>query len=266
MSGFTLTLKSAPGVRLDMSGFTPAALADASTGDIERIGVGPGLVAGDVLSVSGSSGERLVIEGSTGELDMIGALLCAGTILVEGDAGAYAAADMKAGRLEIRGSAGHGLGSSMRGGLVHVTGSAGDLTGGVRHGQRYGMQGGSIVVEGDIGERAGDRMRRGTIVSRGSFGRWAGTRMMGGTLWTTRGFGDEPGIQMRRGTLIGQTVSSLLPTFRDGGVHDLVILRILSRDLATRLGPLAPPPLPHAMRKLSGDLAIFGKGEVLLPA
>jgi len=265
MSGFTLTLKSKSDVRLDMSGLTPGALAHSTSADVERMPVGPGLTVGDAFQVSGSAGDHLTISGSTPHLDMVGARLDGGNLLVEGDVGAFAAANMKAGRLEIRGSAGTGLGSAMRGGVVHVTGSAGDLAGGVRHGERYGMQGGTIVVEGDIGHRAGDRMRRGTIVARGSFGRWAGTRMMGGTLWTTRGFGDEPGIQMRRGTLIGQSTGRLLPTFRDGGVHDLVILRILSRDLCARLGPLAPPPLPKAMRKFSGDLSIFGKGELLLP-
>jgi len=71
---------------------------------------------------------------------------------------------------------------------------------------------------------------------------------------------------MRRGTLIAPSVSRVLPTFGDGGWHDLTILRILSRDLGDRLGPLAPPPLPTKVHKYSGDLAIFGKGELLLTA
>lgn len=107
-------------------------------------------------------------------------------------------------------------------------------------------------------------MRRGTIIARGTFGRWAGTRMMGGTFWALKGFGDEPGLQMRRGTLISPVVPKLLPTFADSGMHDLTILKIMSRDFAQRLGPLAPPPLPHMVRKYSGDLAIFGKGELLI--
>lgn len=269
MSGLKLTLKAEPSERLDLSALTPQALASKSAADIARIELGTSrspATLGDIFAVSGNAGETLVISGTTSRCDFVGANLADGHLLVEGDVGAYAATDMKGGRFEIRGNAGHGLGATMKGGIAHVTGNAGDMLGGVRPGQQYGMQGGSIIVEGDIGERAGDRMRRGTIVARGSFGKWAGLRMMGGTLWSLDGFGDEPGMQMRRGTLIAPRVTRLLPTFGDGGVHDLVILRILSRDLKQRLGPLAPPALPPKVRKLSGDLAVFGKGELLLTA
>ena len=71
---------------------------------------------------------------------------------------------------------------------------------------------------------------------------------------------DEQSKSMRPG------VTKLLPTFGDAGMHDLNILKIISRDLADRLGPLAPKPLPHMVRKYSGDLAIFGKGELLITA
>ena len=51
-----------------------------------------------------------------------------------------------------------------------------------------------------------------------------------------------------------------MPAFGSG------YLEFISRDLAERLGPLAPKPLPHMVRKYSGDLAIFGKGELLITA
>lgn len=267
MSGLKLTLKGEPSERLDCSPLTPAALVGKSIAEIGRIALGKSkspLTVGDLFAIDGTASDTLTIAGGSARLDFIGADLATGSIVVEGDVGAFAAARMKGGRLDIRGHAGEGLGAAMKGGLVHVTGNAGDTVGGVRAGAQYGMQGGTIVVDGDIGERAGDRMRRGTIIARGSFGRWAGARMMGGTLWTTTGFGDEPGIQMRRGTLIAPRVSRLCATFGDGGMHDLVILRILSRDTAQKLGPLAPPPLPDKVHKFSGDLAIFGKGELLL--
>lgn len=269
MSGYTLTLKAPPQARLDLSELTPGALSGKNADGIARIVVGTSktpATVGDIFSISGSAGDTLTIAGGSDRLDFVGAKLTAGIIRVDGDVGAYAAADMKGGRLDITGSAGLGLGSTMKGGIVHVSGSAGDLVGGVRSGQQYGMQGGSIVVEGNVGERAADRARRGTIIARGRFGKWAGTRMMGGTLWAVGGFGDEPGLQMRRGTLIAPSVSRMLPTFGDGGWHDLTILRILSRDMSERLGTLAPPPLPAKVRKYSGDLAIFGKGELLLTA
>ncbi|MGD9785256.1 MAG: formylmethanofuran dehydrogenase subunit C [Hyphomicrobiaceae bacterium] len=267
MSALTLTLTSAPDGRLDLSALTPAAISGLSNGDIGKLPLGEGASApkvGDHFRIAGTAGERLVLDGATGQLDLVGARLDTGTIVVEGDVGAFAAANMRGGRLEIAGSAGAGLGAAMRDGIVHVRGNTADSTGGIRFGERYGMQGGTILVEGNVGPRAGDRMRRGTIIARGNFGAHAGARMMGGTLWAEGGFGDEPGIQMRRGTLIAPRTGRLLPTFRDGGVHDLVILRILSRDTAQRLGSLAPKPLPARVRKLSGDLAIFGKGELLL--
>lgn len=269
MSGITLTLKSAVPERLDMGALLPGALAGKSNAEIERIVVGTSnapIHIGDVFTLSGSVGERLVIVGGSDRLDNVGLKLNAGSIVVEGDVGAYAGAAMKGGHLRITGSAGPLLGAAMRDGLIHVGESASELAGGARATDRYGMQGGIIVVDGDVGERAGSRMRRGTIIAGGTFGRWAGTHMMGGTLWTRTGFGDEPGMQLRRGTLIGPRTGRLLATFRDGGRHDLVILRILERDLAERLGPLAPPPLPPKVRKYSGDLAISGKGELLLTA
>ena len=126
------------------------------------------------------------------------------------------------------------------------------------------MIGGVVHISGDVGERAGDRMRRGSIIVKGRFGPSAGSRMMGGTLWTETGFGAGPGPLMRRGTLIGPAVERLLPTFVDAGFHDLNVLRLISRYFAETLGDLAPPPLPDKVRRISGDLATIGKGEILL--
>lgn len=269
MSGVKLTLKGEPAERLDCRALTPVALAGKSHAEIARIVLGTSkspLTVGDVFAIDGAGGDMLTIAGGSSRLDFVGAELAAGSLIVEGEVGAFAAASMKDGRLEIRGNAGEGLGAAMKGGVVHVTGNAGDAVGGVRTGAQYGMQGGSIVVDGTIGERAGDRMRRGTIIAKGRFGRWAGVRMMGGTLWTATGFAEEPGLQMRRGTLIGPQVEKFCATFGDGGFHDLVILRVLSRDAKQRLGALAPSPLPDKVHKYSGDLAIFGKGELLLTA
>jgi formylmethanofuran dehydrogenase subunit C len=109
-------------------------------------------------------------------------------------------------------------------------------------------------------------MRRGTVIARGKFGAAAGSRMVGGTLWTETGFGPRPGPLLRRGTLIGPSVDEVLPTFADCGRIDPVILRIISRAIAETLGPLAPKALPATVRKLAGDQATIGKGEILLTA
>jgi formylmethanofuran dehydrogenase subunit C len=268
MSALTLKLKAAPDQRLDLSGVSPARLASLGQSEIENLAISSSrrdVKLGDLFAVSGTPGDTLVIEGGSSRLDGIGSELDAGTIIVEGDTGAYAGRRMKGGTLDIRGAAGPFLGSGLRGGLIKAQ-SAGDLVGAPRVGERFGMMGGIVVVSGDVGERAGDRMRRGAIVVKGRFGPSAGSRMMGGTLWTETGFGSGPGPLMRRGTLIGPAVDRLLPTFADAGWHDLNVLRLISRYYAEILGDLAPPPLPHRVRRIAGDLATIGKGEILLTA
>lgn len=267
MSGLVLRMSAAPRERLDLSGLVPGALVNLSLREIEALPVGTGKAAirtGDVFAVSGTPGERLVIEGGSRHLDNVGARHLGGAIIVEGDVGAYAGRNMRAGLLDIRGSAGPYLGAGLVGGLITVAGSVGEHLGGVPHGERFGMAGGTIVVEGDVGARAGDRMRRGTIVLRGHCGPAAGSRMMGGTIIAENGLGETPGVNLRRGTLIGPSVARLLPTFADCGRHDLVVLRLFNRYLADTLGPLAPRPLPGSVRRFAGDLATIGKGEILV--
>jgi formylmethanofuran dehydrogenase subunit C len=269
MSGLTLKLRQEPPMRLDLSGLVPSRVAGLSLADIERLGLateyGPAKV-GDLFVVSGGAGDTITIEAGSDRLDFAGAGLDGGRVVVAGNAGAYAGAGMKAGRLEIAGNAGAWLAAGMKGGLIAVKGSAGDFLGGARAGERFGMAGGTVVIEGSIGTRAGERMRRGTVIARGAFGPAAGSRMAGGTLWTERGFGPGPGPLMRRGTLIGPAAEGLLPTFADCGRHDLVILRILTRHVMATLGALAPKALPPTVRRLAGDMATIGKGEILLTA
>jgi formylmethanofuran dehydrogenase subunit C len=128
------------------------------------------------------------------------------------------------------------------------------------------MTGGNVIVDGNIGARAGDKMRRGLILVRGTTGEAAGSRMIGGTIVAEGGLGPHAGQLMRRGTLIAPRVDRLMATFGDCGVHDLVILRLMSRGWLAELGPLAPKPFPPAVRRFAGDLAAIGKGEILLTA
>jgi formylmethanofuran dehydrogenase subunit C len=73
------------------------------------------------------------------------------------------------------------------------------------------------------------------------------------------------GAAMRRGSVIALGgFARIAPTFADCGVHDLLIMRLLAAALAglglaalaARLGPL---------RRLVGDLAVDGKGELMMP-
>lgn len=267
MSRLVLALRDTPAGRLDLTGFTPSRLVALGPAEIAREVVRGGdhpIPLGDIFRITGAPGAEIVIEGSMDALDGVGAGLDGGTMIVEGDVGDHAAAAMTGGRLDIRGSAGHGLAAGLSGGLVTATGRAGDRVGGPRHGERFGMAGGMVLVGGDIGDRAGDRMRRGTIVVKGRCGAGAGSRMMGGTILTESGLGAMPGALMRRGTLIAPSLDEIPATFADCGFHDLVTLRLLDRHFAAKLGPLAPPPLGPMVRKLMGDLATIGKGEILL--
>lgn len=267
MSALRLKTRNAPSARIDLGTITPGALAKLSLGHIERLQLAMGsekLNIGDVFTVTGSPGDRIVIEGGNGRLDGVGAGLDGGTLVVEGDVGSYAGLGMKSGRLEIGGNAGAYLASGMSGGLVLVGGNVDDYLGAARTGEKFGMAGGTVRVGGTIGARAGDRMRRGTIVAKGAVGPAAGSRMMGGTIWAEGGFGDGPGPLLRRGTLIGPSASRLLPTFLDCGRHELNILAILSRYLKAELGDLAPKPITGPVRRFTGDMATIGKGELLL--
>lgn len=269
MSTLTLTLK--PGLHrpVDMSAVKPGALAGLALHQIESLSLGSGATAlalGDVFGVSGAAGDAIVIAGSSGYLDYVGAGLDAGTITVEGSVGNYAATAMKGGRLDVRGDAGAFLASRLTGGLVTVKGNAGDFVGGTRPGDRFGMMGGVVVIDGNAGERCGERMRRGIIIARGTIGPAAGSRMVGGTVWTEKGFGAGPGPMLRRGTLIGPSVERMLPSFGDCGRHDLNVLKIMNTYVADTLGALAPKPLPVMVRRYAGDLATLGKGEILLTA
>lgn len=271
MSGLTFRLKLPASERIDCSELTPSKLLPLSHWEISRLNAGfgkNGITAGDAFEISGSADTTITFEdageGTGASLDFIGKDLDSGTIIVTGNAGVHVGRNMRGGDIKIRGNAGNSIATGMTGGLIHIAGNASDNVGGVLSGDRFGMQGGIVVIEGNSGARTGDKMRRGTIIVRGKTGDGAGTRMMGGTIWAEGGFGPAPGLMMRRGTLVGPSVERLLPTFADGGKHDLVITRIMNRHFKTVLGGLAPKPIPLFVRKISGDLATIGKGEILL--
>jgi len=269
MSGLTFKLRDGLAGRFDLSGLVPHKLAGLDARDIAQIVVGKTrdhVNAGDLFEITGEAGDTITFIGTTAACDGLGSDLASGTIIVEGNAGAYAGRSMKSGRLDIRGSAGDFLAAGLTGGLVTVKGSAGDFVGAVLTGAKNGMAGGTVVVEGNIGERAGDRMRRGTIITRGKTGASAGSRMLGGTIWAEGGLGAAPGPLLRRGTLIAPSVERMTDTFADCGLHDLGIAAIMSNYFTETLGPLAPKPLPKLVRRYAGDLATAGKGEILIIA
>jgi formylmethanofuran dehydrogenase subunit C len=127
------------------------------------------------------------------------------------------------------------------------------------------MRGGLVVVRGNAGARAGDRLRRGTILVEGSAGPYAGARMIAGTLMVRRRAGPLPGYLMRRGTIVlGDGTDDLSPTFVDCGVHRLVAIGLAAAFAGEHSSGLAAR-LRRPLRRLAGDMAALGKGEIFTP-
>jgi formylmethanofuran dehydrogenase subunit C len=264
-----LTLRARPDQRLDLAPLVPHLLAGKSAAAIERIALhttGESVTVADAFRLRMGDTRQVRIEGGCDRLDRVGHAMTEGEIVVEGDVGSQAGRLMRGGRLSIVGSAGPWAASGMKGGAIDIAGAAGDRLGGPLAGEMAGMRGGVVVVRGDVGERAGDRLRRGTIVVEGRAGAYAGSRMIAGTLVVAGRVGALPGYLMRRGTIVlGASGDALSPTFVDCGVHDLVALRLLAAFLkasSTRAAAATRRPL----RRLAGDMAVLGKGEIFCPA
>jgi formylmethanofuran dehydrogenase subunit C len=263
----TFSSRGAPAQRLDLSPLTPQNLAGKTEAEIAAIEVGTTRVrvkAGDVFRIRNGDPDAIVIEGGSARFDRVGMGLTAGSIRVEGEVGVEAGRVMSGGQLTIRGDAGPFAGSGMRGGTLTIEGGAGERLGGPLSGETVGMSGGVLHVRGDAGERAGDRLRRGVILVEGRAGAYAGSRMIAGTLAIGGEAGDLPGYLMGRGTiLLGRGATLLSPTFADCGEHELVAARLLADYVAHASAKLARL-FRRPLRRLAGDLAALGKGEILL--
>jgi formylmethanofuran dehydrogenase subunit C len=268
LSSLIFSLRAPPDQRLDLSPLTPQNLAGKSVAEVAGIALQTTRVrvtAGDVFRIREGDPAAIVIEGGSACFDRVGMGLSAGSIRVDGEVGVEAGRLMSGGQLTVHGAAGPFAGSGMKGGTLDIDGDAGERLGGPLSGETVGMSGGILHVRGDAGERAGDRLRRGFILIEGRAGAYAGSRMIAGTLAIGGEAGDLPGYLMGRGTiLLGRGATLFSPTFGDCGEHDLVAARLLADYIAqasAKLGDLFRRPL----RRLAGDLAALGKGEILLP-
>ncbi|MBK5197291.1 MAG: formylmethanofuran dehydrogenase subunit C [Methyloceanibacter sp.] len=267
MSALTFELKGKPGQRLDLSPLTPARLKDLKPKEIEALVIGTTRVpvtVGDAFKVKGKDVSALRFVGTDARCDKIGAALTKGEIVIEGDAGAYLGAGMKGGKIEVKGSAGVLAGASMSGGSIAIDGDAGERAGGVLVGDNFGMKGGLLTIGGNAGSLLGERMRRGFVIVGGDAGDYAGGRMIAGTILLKRQVGRFAGYGLRRGSLIFmEEPKELLPTFGDCGVLEFDYLRLLEHWLRESGRPIA---LGDRARRLMGDMAAVGKGEMLILA
>jgi formylmethanofuran dehydrogenase subunit C len=268
LNPMTFSLRAAPAQRLDLSPLTPQNLAGKTVAEIERLEVGTTRVrvmAGDVFRIRNGDPATIVVEGGGPRFDRVGMGMSSGAIIVEGEVGVEAGRLMSGGQLTIRGDAGPFAGSGMKGGTFTIEGAAGERIGGPLSGETVGMSGGMLHVRGDAGERAGDRLRRGVILIEGRAGAYAGSRMIAGTLAIGGEAGDLPGYLMGRGTiLLGRGATLFSPTFGDCGEYELVAARLLADYVAQASAKLADL-FRRPLRRLAGDLAALGKGEILVP-
>jgi formylmethanofuran dehydrogenase subunit C len=262
-----LTRREEPPERLDLSTLLPTRLTGLTEREIAAIELQTTrhkITVGDVFRVRMGDVDRLRIDGGCARLDRIGHRMDGGEITVEGDVGIEAGRLMTGGVLIVEGSVGRLAASGMKGGAIRVAGDAGERLGGPLPGETAGMRGGVVVVRGDVGERCGDRMRRGTILIEGGAGPHAGSRMIAGTLIVRRRAGALPGYLMRRGTIVmGAGTDEISPTFVDGGVHHLLIIRLLA-SFVTPLSTAAASMLRRPLRRYTGDMAVLGKGELFI--
>ena len=268
MKPMTFALRAAPTQRLDLARLTPHHLVGKSVAEIERIELGTTrrrVKVGEVFRFRPGEASQIVIEGGSTRFDRVGMGMTAGALVVEGEVGVQAGRALAGGSLTIQGGAGPFAASGMKGGTLEIEGGAGERLGGPLSGETIGMSGGLVHVRGDAGPRAGDRLRRGMILIEGRAGAYAGSRMIAGTLAIGGEAGDLPGYLMGRGTiLLGRGATLFSPTFGDCGEHDLVAARLLA-DYVAKVSVKLARLFRRPLRRLAGDLAALGKGEILLP-
>lgn len=270
MSALTFRLKAPPRQRVDLSPLTPERLRNLGVAEIARVELASGnrrVAVGDLFDVSSGAPGEIMISGATAKLDFIGRDMAEGSILVDGDAGAYLGQNMRGGRLRVTGGVGPWAAAEMQGGSIVIGGDAGDFLGAALPGAMRGMSGGIVTVRGRAGERAADRMRRGIIVVHGAAGAFAGARMIAGTLAVLgSGGGAYPGLGMKRGTLLFRELpQAVLPTFADCGTHELGFIALLARTIRELESEAAlDAALGTRVRRYIGDVATGGKGEILV--
>ena len=268
MRPLTFTHRAAPAQRLDLSPLIPQRLAGKTMAEIAALELGRTRVrvtAGDVFSIREGDPASVVFDGGAERFDRVGMGMTEGVIRIEGEVGVEAGRAMSGGRLTICGDAGPFAASGMKGGTLEIEGNAGERLGGPLSGETIGMSGGVVRVRGDAGERAGDRLRRGLILVEGRAGAYAGSRMIAGTLAIGGEAGELPGYLMDRGTiLLGRGATLLSPTFADCGEYDLVAARLIA-DYVARASVKLARLFRRPLRRLAGDLAALGKGEIFLP-
>ncbi len=268
MNPFTFGLRGEPDQRLDCSALVPHRLASLTEAEIARIPLNTTkqkITVGDVFRIRTGDLADIRFERGSERLDNVGEGLSGGSIRIDGPAGKAAGRNMVAGSLAVVGDAGPFAGSGLSGGRLEIGGDAGDFLGAPFPGEMQGVRGGLILVHGRAGRRAGDRMRRGIIVIERGAGDYAASRMIAGTMIVLGATGRLPAYLMRRGTLVLSESAALSPTFLPCGRFAFGFTAMLAQHLK-RESRAAARLLKSAFERYAGDMAVTGKGEILVSA
>jgi formylmethanofuran dehydrogenase subunit C len=263
------TLKHEPEQRLDLSALTPDRLVKRAVQEIESIEIGTTRVSvkvGDVFKVRAGDVTSVRFEGGSERFDLIGAKLLPGfEIHVEGDVGAQLGRGATGGKITVAGHAGAYAASQLAGAHIDIYGDAGDFLGAPLAGEIPGISGGRVVVRGSVGARAGDRLRRGIIIIEGDAGEDVGSRAIAGTIIVLGATEGRVGYLNKRASIILAEPRELGPTYVDCGAHNFNFAKLFARSLAEESRG-ASRLLSRKLQRFAGDTAVFGKGEVLIPA
>ena len=265
MPALTLTLRATPGQPLDLAPLLPGRLAGRAERELAALELRLGRASvplGELFAISPGDARTIVLRGTTPLCERIGAGLDQGAIHVEGDAGALLGVGMSGGTIAVAGSVGDLAAAEAAGGVVRIAGDAGARLAGALPGAG-GTSGAVVLLAGSCGPAAGLRMRKGLVLVGGDAGPHAAMALRGGTVIVQGRCAPDPAPLLRRGTLLlAQAPERLLPTFADAGRHELLWLAVLERELAALGRTLALPG--RRVRRLHGDLADLGKGEILI--
>jgi len=212
--------------------------------------------------------QLIVIDGEAGYIKRIGEGMTAGRIVVQGNAGMHLGAQMQGGEITVTGDTADWTGAEMKGGLIRVLGNAGNLVGSAYRGSSEGMTGGCILVKGNIGHEAASFMRRGVLVVLGDTGEFLGAHLNGGEVVVFGKTGRRAGAQAKGNggyiVCLGG-VEELLPTYRLEAEYKPYFLRLLMRELYSKLGlEEAQKFMDTPVKRYVGDLAVGGKAEILV--
>ena len=138
-----------PAQRMDISALTPQRLAGLPLKEIMTLSLPCGkrrLSVADVFTVQGEDTANIIIKGAVSRFDRMGATMSEGSLMVEGDAGAYLGQGMTGGLITVKGAVGIFAAAQMRGGAIDpgrlwgrsMTVAEGQGGGAVAGGQRLG--------------------------------------------------------------------------------------------------------------------------------